>query len=108
MAKTLLVLGAGSDIGRSVADRFARANFDLILAARRSNELEADKSDLEIRHGVKVHLAEFDAGAFETHGIFVSALPAQPDVVLYAIGYLGDQELGQKDHDEAGDRSSRL
>lgn len=104
MSKTLLVLGARSDIGKAVADRFARAGFDLILAARRPNENEADKSDLEIRYGITAHLAEFDAGVFDTHANFYSSLPTEPDVVLYAVGYLGDQELGQNDHIEA-DRS---
>ncbi len=101
MAKTLLVLGAGSDIGRAVADRFANAGFDLILAARRPDELAADRSDFTIRHGIEVHLTEFDAAAFETHATFYSSLPSEPDVVLYAIGYLGDQGLGQSDWDEA-------
>ncbi len=101
MVKTLLVLGAGSDIGRAVADRFARAGFDLILAARRPEELKADQSDLEIRHDIVVNLVEFDAGAFATHTKFYSSLLIEPDVVLYAIGYLGDQQLGQSDWVEA-------
>ncbi len=38
----LLVLGASSDIGMSVAEKFAQEGFDIQLAGRNSNNLEND------------------------------------------------------------------
>ena len=96
MSKTLLILGARSDIGQAVAHEFARNGFDIILAARNSETLSTTRSDLEIRYQVKAYLAEFDASKYNTHPEFYSKLPVKPEVALYAIGYLGDHKAGEK------------
>ena len=101
MSKTLLVLGARSDIAQACAHEFAVNGFDLILAARNSVDLANAVTDYEIRHRVKAHLAEFDASETATHAAFYAELPVRPDVVLYAIGTLGDQKVSQKDWAEA-------
>jgi decaprenylphospho-beta-D-erythro-pentofuranosid-2-ulose 2-reductase len=101
MAKTLLLLGGRSDIGLACAHEFAANGFDVILAARGSDELDPTVSDFEIRHNVRACRAEFDAAAIEKHGDFYASLPARPDVVLYAIGSLGDQKVSEKDWPEA-------
>lgn len=101
MAKTLLVLGARSDIAQACAHEFAANGFDLILAARNSAGLANMISDHEIRHNVKVYTAEFDAAETATHAAFYAELPVKPDVVLYAIGTLGDQKVSEKDWTEA-------
>jgi decaprenylphospho-beta-D-erythro-pentofuranosid-2-ulose 2-reductase len=101
MAKTLLLLGGRSDIGLACAHEFAGNGFDVILAARGADELDSTISDFEIRHGVRAYGAEFDAAAIETHGDFYASLPVRPDVVLYAIGSLGDQKVSEKDWAEA-------
>lgn len=95
MSKTLLVLGARSDIAQAAAYEFARAGFDIILAARNSATLEPSRSDLEIRHSVKAYTAEFDAADHLSHQKFYSELPAVPDAVLYAVGYLGEQKKAE-------------
>ncbi len=96
MPQTLLILGARSDIAQACAHEFAASGFDLILAARNSNTLASVKSDLEIRHQISVHTAEFDAADPLTHADFYNSLPVKPDIVLYAIGYLGDQKTSKK------------
>ncbi len=101
MSKNLLVLGARSDIAQATAYEFAGHGFDIILAARDSRSLDNVRSDIEIRFGVKAFTTEFDAAAFDTHREFYSQLPAKPDVVLFAVGYLGDQERAQTDWAEA-------
>lgn len=101
MAKTFLLLGGRSDIGVACAHEFAANGFDIILAARSSSELEGSVKDLEIRHGVSAYSAEFDAAATETHAEFYASLPVKPDVLLYAIGSLGDQRISEKDWTEA-------
>lgn len=101
MAKTLLVLGGRSDIGVACAHDFAANGFNIILAARNSSDLSSSRSDFEIRHGVVVHLVEFDAAAPESHAEMYDSLPIKPDVVIYAIGSLGDQKTLERDWSEA-------
>jgi decaprenylphospho-beta-D-erythro-pentofuranosid-2-ulose 2-reductase len=101
MSKTLLILGAKSDIALAAAREFARNKFDIILAARQSNELASTKSDLEIRFQIKAYLAEFDAEDFDSHTDFYADLPVRPDVVLCAFGYLGEQAEAEKNWTEA-------
>lgn len=93
----MLILGARSDIGKAVAHRFASQGYDLQLAARRAATLEADKADLELRHGVAVTLHEFDVLTTEAHDRFVQALPVLPDCVVCAVGVMGSQDLSEED-----------
>ena len=101
MAQTLLILGARSDIGQAIAHEFAAAGFDIILAARNSVDLEASRSDLEIRHQIKAYQTEFDAADVASHADFYANLAVAPDVILYSIGYLGDQKAAESDWSEA-------
>lgn len=100
MSKTILILGAGSDIAQMTAHQFASNGFDLLLAARNSERLASHAKDLEIRHKTRVTLMDFDAAKIDSHESFYSTLPVSPDVVLYAIGYLGDQKKAEFDADE--------
>ena len=99
--RIVLILGGRSDIGRSVAHQFAKAKYDIYLAARDVKSLESDKQDLEIRYGIGVTLYEFDALSIGSHRDFVDKLPALPDVALCSIGYLGEQLANQKNVAEA-------
>ncbi|MEQ1605757.1 MAG: SDR family oxidoreductase [Pyrinomonadaceae bacterium] len=101
MSKTLLVIGARSDIAQACAHEFAANGFDLILAARNSEDLANAITDYEIRHQIKAYTIEFDASETATHPAFYTELPIKPDVVLYAIGTLGDQKVSEKDWAEA-------
>ena len=92
----LLVLGALSDIARAVAHRYAREGYSITLAARQPERLQPEAADLEIRYGVKVHIAPaFDALAMDSHVAWYAALPERAEVVLCAFGVLGDQQQAQ-------------
>ena len=52
----VLIIGAHSDIGNSVAHQFASKGFDIQLAARRSNELEQSSKDIKSKHNVKTSI----------------------------------------------------
>ena len=94
--KSLLVLGAKSDIGIAIAHRFAKEGCDVQLAARNSNTLKNDCSDIKIRYGVDATFHELDALNLSSHEKFVSLLPKIPDIAIYAIGTLGEQKENEK------------
>lgn len=54
MKKIALITGASSGIGKELARIHASKNGDLILVARRSEELELLKKELEEKHAIKV------------------------------------------------------
>lgn len=99
--KWLLILGANSDIAVETAHEFAKNGWNLLLASRDISNLNKVASDIEIRHQVKVKTFSFDAADFESHQAFYSNLKQNPDGVIIAFGYLGDQKLAQEDFKEA-------
>lgn len=77
-AKTILILGANSDMAKAIATAFKAEGFELMLAVRKpSNELEL----------------VFDAVDFASHEAFVKNLSTVPNVVVTAFGALieGDE-----------------
>ena len=48
----VLIIGALGDIGKSVAHQFASKGYDIQLAGRRLNELEAISNDIKSKYGV--------------------------------------------------------
>lgn len=87
----ILILGARSDIGMAVAHKYAALGRSIQLAARDAAGLSPDKIDIELRYNVPVSLHEFDVLASETHDAFVAGLPELPEVVVCAIGLMGEQ-----------------
>lgn len=92
----VLVLGGTSDIGLSLAYRFAAAGHPLQLAARRPQELEAVKADLALRHGVAVTLHPFDALKTDSHEAFIANLPEMPEIAICVVGLLGAQSESER------------
>ena len=99
--KTLLILGARSDIGISIAHEFAIYGFNIQLASRNAESLIKDCSDIEIRYEVNVTFHEFDALKFNSHEMFINSLPVMPDIVVSAIGLLGNQMESENDFKKA-------
>ncbi|MBW8812441.1 MAG: SDR family oxidoreductase [Caulobacterales bacterium] len=97
----VLVLGGRSDIGLAVAHRFAAAGRPVQLAARDAAALEADRADIALRHGASVTLHEFDALDTAAFGRFLEALGPLPEVVVCAVGLLGEQGRSEGDLAEA-------
>lgn len=88
----LLILGATSDMAVAIARTFAADGWHLQLAARRPQELEPLKADLQIRHHVEVTLHPFDALEFDRHVQFVNNLPHLPEAAVFVAGYMTDNE----------------
>ncbi len=97
MTKTVLILGAQSDIGQSVGKRFAEAGYNLQLAARSCERLVETKLDLEIRFGIGVTLHEFDVLDTISHEKFIKNLPVLPEVSICSVGLMEEQEKLQID-----------
>ena len=95
--KTLLVLGATSDIARATARAFAFGGWNLCLAGRNMEQLHAIAADLSVRSGCDVQVAFFDACQPDVAEAFWGQLSTKPDAVLCAVGLLGNQHEAEQD-----------
>lgn len=93
-----LVLGAKSAIAQAIVERLT--GYDFALAARDCAELAPFAADLRLRRSCAVDLLEFDALDFDA----LEHLPQQVldqcgefDLVVLVFGYLGDQQIVQRD-----------
>jgi len=93
---TALIIGAYSDIAVATAYELARQNYDLQLALRGAERMEEISADLVIRHAVNVQLLELDILEMNTFNDFVTNLTPVPDVVICAVGLLGDQHRAKQ------------
>jgi decaprenylphospho-beta-D-erythro-pentofuranosid-2-ulose 2-reductase len=100
MTQTVLVIGARSDIGIAAARAFAAKGYAVQLAARNASSLMEDMTDLQVRYRVPVTLHDVDALDLSSHEAFVAGLPALPDVVVCAVGYMGEQKRNEVSLDE--------
>jgi len=101
MSKSVLILGAASDIGLAIAHEFARSKARVTLAARDPKRLEADAVDLLVRYETEIAVIEFDILRTDHHTAFLDALPALPDVVVCVVGLLGEQKSSEQDSAQA-------
>ena len=98
--KRLLILGAGSDIAKAIARRFAAQGTDLYLAHRNPDAISDFAKDVEIRNGVDAVPLKFDALDFRSHQKFYESLSEKPDGVICVFGYLGDNSAAFSDFSE--------
>lgn len=100
--KNVLILGAKSGIGFSLARLLAKEKNQIVLAARDAGKSLSERvSDLEIRGAAKVTALEFDALDFGSHQSFYANLDPKPDLVVCAFGYLGDSQKARTDQSES-------
>ncbi|RYF86716.1 MAG: SDR family oxidoreductase [Chitinophagaceae bacterium] len=93
--KSVLILGATSDVAMAVANTFAKEKYNIVLAARDAQRLQPLKSDLAIRFNVNCEVKEFDALDFDNHASFVASLQPLPLVTVCAFGFLGDEDAAR-------------
>ena len=97
----LLIVGAKSDIAKAVAREYARNGYNIYLAGRAVEEMEAFVTDLKVRSGCKVKALELDILDYASHQAFYDGLEEKPLGVVVAVGYLGEQSKAQNSFEEA-------
>jgi NAD(P)-dependent dehydrogenase (short-subunit alcohol dehydrogenase family) len=103
MGETILVLGGRSEIGLAVARRLA-AGSTVVLAARRSADLDAEEKALLDAGATAVDRVEFDADDLASHRAVLLDVVRRHhrlDTVVVAFGVLGDQARAELDPDHA-------
>lgn len=82
MQKVVLILGANSDVAKAAIRLYVDKGHKVIAASRSLDDLRA----------LPVEAVYFDATDFDSHRSFYESLPQKPHIVLYAAGYLKNNE----------------
>ncbi len=84
--KTVLILGANSDVAKQMLLLYAERG-DRVIAASRSTK-QIDQFVQEHQLSEQVEVLFFDAVDFNSHLPFYQSLPEKPQTVVYAAGFL--------------------
>jgi short-subunit dehydrogenase len=97
----VLVLGGRSEIGLAVAERLvASGTRTVVLAARRSSDLDAEEAALRQAGATTVERVEFDADDLTSHAPLLAEVTERHgplELVVVAFGVLGDQARAEHD-----------
>ena len=95
-SKTVLILGANSDVAKQCIKLYINKGFSVIASSRNikslqdfANENHLDKAKIEIKY--------FDATDFVSHQKFYDELSAKPNIVVYSAGFLVENQEALKD-----------
>lgn len=94
--KTVLVLGANSDVAKEAILLYIKAGHKVIAASRNTGELELFRRQNGFDTDSCI-IQYFDATAFDMHRTFYDNLPYKPHIVLYAAGFLKNNEAALLD-----------
>jgi len=106
--KTVLILGANSDVAKEAMVLYVSKGFRVVAASRSTDELAAFVAarGLALSEGAdlspgSVAVRYFDAVAFDTHRAFYEGLGVRPNIVVYAAGFQVTNEEALVDWDGA-------
>lgn len=85
--KTVLILGANSDVAKQCIIQYIEKGFSIIAASRNTKSLE-DFIKVKNINPSKMTVLYFDAANFDSHQKFYDQLPIKPHIVVYAAGFL--------------------
>jgi len=90
-SKTVLLLGANSDVAKAAIKQYTAKGYRVIAASRSTAALQAFVQQ-EVPEKELVTILYFDAADFASHTGFYQQLPEKPHIVVYAAGYLKQNE----------------
>ncbi len=84
--KTVLILGANSDVAKQCILQYIEKGFAVIAASRNTDAL----LEFSIKNNLVslITVLYFDAADFDSHQRFYNELPTKPHIVVYAAGFL--------------------
>lgn len=91
MSSTVLILGANSDVAKAAIPLYIQRGYYVIAASRNIGAFTAFAVQNEIEQAA-LEIVHFDATAFETHADFYNNLSHKPSIVVYAAGFLKNNE----------------
>ena len=85
--KTVLLLGANSDVAKECILQYMERGFSIIASSRNLDSLETfvKKNNIDAS---RFDLSYFDSSDFCSHQKFYDELPIKPNIVVYAAGFL--------------------
>jgi 3-hydroxy acid dehydrogenase/malonic semialdehyde reductase len=98
--KIICITGASSGFGEACAFKFSENNFDLIIAGRREEKLNALKVTLEKKFGNRVHVMPLDVSDRTAVDKAFKSLPAEWKNIELLLNNAG-VALGRDNFDEA-------
>ncbi|MGA9213599.1 SDR family NAD(P)-dependent oxidoreductase [Kaistella sp.] len=88
--KTVLILGANSDVAKQCILQYAEKGFKILAASRDLVSLKSFVVETHLED--KVELIYFDATDFNAHQKFYNELSVKPNVVVYSAGFLVENQ----------------
>ena len=89
-SKNVLILGANSDVAKQALLLYAAKGYHITAASRSTDELNSFITEHTIQEQVDV--VYFDAVDYTSHKPFYNNLPQKPAIVVYAAGFLKNNE----------------
>jgi NAD(P)-dependent dehydrogenase (short-subunit alcohol dehydrogenase family) len=96
-ARSVLILGGTSDIGRGTALAFAADGWSVQLAGRDLAALQRDADDIATRTGAAVTVHRFDVLVTSSFENFLDVLPSLPHTAVCVVGLLGEQARAEQE-----------
>lgn len=97
MAKTVLMIGATSEMARATAKLYGEAGWNIVLAARDVTAAERDATDIRVRTQASVTVVALDVLDTGQVAALAGTLPALPDTAISFAGLLGEQARAEID-----------
>ena len=94
--KTVLILGANSDVAKQCILQYLKKGFSITASSRNLDSLERFVIENNIDSS-RISTNYFDAADFSSHQKFYDELPAKPNIVIYAAGFLVENQKALHD-----------
>jgi short-subunit dehydrogenase len=101
MKKSVLIIGGSSDVALALAQIYAENKYELFLTFRNEKQGKNIASDLSIRYGIKCTPLLLDINEPQKIQEFTDQIDVVPEITICCAGYLGDQDLAEREMKEA-------